>query len=207
MRAFLPPVPSGCMQIRFFLKMESSCSLELAADTCKPIFVGRASGHEIEIRRCGSRMVVEAPVAVFQLFETKLAICLNATPHLEAHGFENSVSHTRISDHGPIEFHSEDQVISHRIGAVERAEHPPQDARDLKSNLFERPTQQAVQLIEPTAAAPNHDLLESTFDIQIQRAPELDIEILIGDGEEMLSMDFGEAGESGSHRPVIFDSR
>jgi hypothetical protein len=59
--------------------LEDGIFLQVAADTCKPFFIGRAIGQEIEIRRCGSPMIVEAPLAVFQTVQTKLPICLHGT--------------------------------------------------------------------------------------------------------------------------------
>src|SRR5262245_24887102 len=86
------------------------------------------------------------------------------------------------------------------------ARYAASNARDAKANLLQRPGQQTVHLETPAAPLRQHQLVEDRSDVEPHRAPELHIQVFVGNGGEVTSMQAAQRIQIGSRLTAEPDS-
>jgi len=77
------------------------------------------------------------------------------------------------------------EVVADGGVAAHFAHRRPGHSHDPESDLFQRPAEEAVHFVAPAAAAPAHDLVVGVGRIGRHPALELDVEVLVGDGQQV----------------------
>ena len=151
--------------------------------------------HCITSLRNGTGEVVKSPEPIAKRLESALSVALPEAIVAHRNRFDQPFAETNIGNMGLIEIDVEHQLTAEHLITPLVACHTARDAHAIEADLLNRPTQQPVHLVTPTAALPMNDLLENPLDVQVQRTSKLRIEVFVRE-LHLCPADFGQAWAS-----------
>src|ERR1700733_6270202 len=103
--------------------------------------------------------------------------------------FERAIAESHVGKpYVAAEIDAEDEVVADRSVAAQFAHDRSGGARDAESQLVKRPAKDAVHLVAPPTSMLLDDLVIDRRNVDLDAPPELDVEVLEGNGEKMRAM-------------------
>jgi hypothetical protein len=159
-------------------------------------------GREVEAVGAAERVVVDAPAGAV-LRDAVLEEILTVAAGLERQWRQEAVAEADIGDPWSIERHDQDEMIALRPPALARAADGARHVAHREPQRLEHAAEDAVHLEAPAAAALVDELGEHRLGIERDRQTQVDVEILVRDGQQVRAMQRPECAEVGAARPVV----
>lgn len=162
---------------------------------------------ECEVERIGTAKLVIAhrpPIVV--AFHTVFQECLAIAPHFKWQWLNERVTEAHIRDPGPVECNDEDEVVPLDGLAASSATNCARYTTYVKPKGVENAAEQAIHLIAPAASTPVDEFGKDGRVVQRKRASDMDIEVLVGDGEEVGAVKCREGFDGGVERSGVLDA-
>ena len=174
-------------------KRESGRRLELAA-LGGEVVQCPSRQREVEPVRAAVGVIVHAPartVARDAVAQEGLGIGAG----LERERGEESVAEPDVDNPGTVEHDDQHEMVALRAPPALRAPHGARDVAHVEAQRLEDVSEQAVHLVAPAAAPFVDELGEDASGVERQRRAEVNIEVLIGNRQQVSAVEAAEGGQ------------
>ena len=151
----------------------------------------RRGGFRDEVKgsRATELMVAEPPPRAVHLFQREGVARDGEGSRAKREGLQAAVAEPDIGDPSLArDLDQQHQVVAEHQIAHDLAHHRAGHPDHLEAHLFEHRGEEAVHFVAPAAAATGDDLLERGLGVGANRTAELDVEVLVGDGQQVGAM-------------------
>ena len=149
----------------------------------------RRLGDEVEGACAAELMVAEAPPLVVSLFQSESVAGDGEGARAKREGLQAAIAEPDVGDPPlPRDLDQQHQVVAEHQVAHHLAHHRAGRTGDLEADRLQYSREEAIHFVAPAAAATRDDLLEGGFGIDADRTAELDVQVFVGDGQEVGAM-------------------